>query len=233
MCPAKQKVAFLYALGAACGPKMPPQAVFQSYGQLEEFAWSEARENPVFRSASENIVWLWTYLFMLVTADNDLSRLRGSRNNTLAKDRLIKMAVDLGRFAIKHFKQEIPPESEGLAISVVLIARQAWNCVGILARLHAIGTATDDDIPLTGVESVGSARDCELLSEEASFLSRKSFMSIDIISVHAFHKFHAPSRNGESTGLASSLGPRASAGPLCFTLIAELYGISRSYKECC
>ena len=174
MCPPKQKSAFLYAYGSACGRKLPPQTAFSSYGEFEEYVWNEARENPMFRSAHENIVWLWIYLFMIITADHDLSRLRGSANNALAKDRLIKMAVDLGRFAIKHFKQEVPPESEGLTISIVDIARQAWNCVGILARLHAIGTTTDDDIPLNGFNSIGNARDCaDLLSEEAAFLARK------------------------------------------------------------
>ena len=174
MCPPKQKSAFLYAYGSACGRKLPPQNAFTSYGELEEYVWNQARESPVIRSNYENIVWLWIYLFMIVTANNDLSRLRGSANNALAKDRLIKMAVDLGRHAIKHFKQEIPPESEGHTTSIVNIARQAWNCVGILARLHAIGTTTDDEIPLNGFNSIGNARDCaELLSEEASFLARK------------------------------------------------------------
>lgn len=175
MCPAQQESAFLYAYGTVCGRKLPAQTAFHSYGELEDYVWSEARQNPVFRTAHENLVWLWIYLFMLVNADNDLSRLRGSRNNDLGKDRLIKMSVDLGRFVIKHFKQEIPPETEGLTTSIVDLARQAWNCIGILARLHAIGTATDDDISMNSFDSIGSSRDCaRLLTEEASFLARTS-----------------------------------------------------------
>lgn len=151
---------------------------FHSYAELEDYVWSEARQNPVFRSSHENLVWLWIYLFMLITADNDLSRLRGSRNNDVGKDRLIKMSVDMGRFVLKNFKQELPPEAEGFTTSIVDMARQAWNCIGILARLHAIGTATEDDIPLNNFESIGSPRDCaRLLTEEASFLARKSFFS--------------------------------------------------------
>jgi hypothetical protein len=175
MCSMQQGNAFLYLYGTVCGQKLPTQSSFHSYGELEDYVWSEARQNPVFRTAHENIVWLWIYLFMLVNADNDLSRLRGSANNDLGKDRLIKMSVDLGRFVIKNFKQEIPPEAEGLTTSIVDVARQAWNCIGILARLHSVGTATEDDISLNNFDSIGSSRDCaRLLTEKASFLARKS-----------------------------------------------------------
>ena len=113
---------------------------------------------------------------MLVNAEDDLSRVRSSGNNDLGKDRLIKMSVDLGRFVIKNFKQEVPPETEGLTTSIVNVARQAWNCIGILARLHGIATAADDDIPMSGLDSIGSNRDCgRLLTDEASFLARKPF----------------------------------------------------------
>lgn len=175
MCPTPQGNAFLLACGTACGWTLPTPSSFSSYTELEDYVWSEARQNPLFRTAHENLVWLWIYLFMLVNADGDLTRLRGSRNNDLGKDRLVKMAVDLGRFVIKNFKQEIPPEAEGLAHSIVDLARQAWNCIGILARLHAVGTATEDDIPMNNFDSVGSSRDCaRLLTEEASFLARQS-----------------------------------------------------------
>jgi hypothetical protein len=175
MCPTQQGSAFLYLYSTVCGQKLPTQSSFHTYGELEDYAWSEARQHPVFRTAHENIVWLWIYLFMLVNADNDLSRLRGSGNNELGKDRLIKMSVDLGRFVIKNFKQEIPPEAEGLTTSIVDVARQAWNCIGILARLHSVGTATEDDISLNNFDSIGSSRDCaRLLTEKASFLARKS-----------------------------------------------------------
>jgi hypothetical protein len=176
MCPAQQGNAFLYAYGTVCGRKPPAQTSFHSYGELEDYVWSEARQNPVFRTTHENLVWLWIYLFMLVNAENDLPRLRGSRDNDLGKDRLIKMSVDLGRFVIKNFKQEITQEVEGLTNSIVDLARQAWNCIGILARLHAIGTATEDDISMNGFDSIGSSRDCaRLLTEQASFLARKFF----------------------------------------------------------
>lgn len=175
MCSTQLRNAFLFAYGTAWGQKLPAQRSFYSYSELEDYVWSEARQNPVFRTTHENTVWLWVYLFMLVNADNDLSHLRGSRDNDLGKDHLIKMSIDLGRFAIKNFKQEIPPEAEGLTTSIVDVARQAWNCVGILARLHAIGTATEDDISINQFDSIGSPRDCaRLLTEEASFLARKS-----------------------------------------------------------
>jgi hypothetical protein len=179
-CPTQQGQAFLYAYDTACGRKLPTQGSFHSYGELEDYVWSEARQNPVFRTAQENTVWLWIYLFMLVNADNDLSRLRGSRNNDLGKDRLIKMSVDMGRFVIKHFKQESFHEPEVMASTLVDVFRQAWNCCGILARLHAIGTATEDEIPLNNFDSIGSSRDCtRLLTGEAAFLARKSiFYSI-------------------------------------------------------
>jgi hypothetical protein len=176
MCPTQQRSAFLFACGTACGWKLPTPSSFSSYAELEDYVWSEARQNPLFRPAHENLVWLWIYLFMLVNADNDLSRLRGNRNTDLGKDRLTKMAVDLGRFVLKNFKQEIPPEAEGLTISIVDLVRQAWNCIGILARLHAVGTATEDDIPMNNFDSIGTSPDCaRLLTEEASFLARKSF----------------------------------------------------------
>jgi hypothetical protein len=187
VCPVQQRNAFLYVYGTACDRKLPTQGSFHSYGELEDYVWSEARQNPVVRSTHENIVWLWIYLFMLVNADNDLSRLRGSRNNDLGKDRLIKMSVDLGRFAIKNFKQEIPPDEEGLTTSIVDVARQAWNCIGILTRLHAISTATEDDIPLHNFDSIGSSHDCaRLLTDTASFLARKSFFrpSDAIVAMH-------------------------------------------------
>jgi hypothetical protein len=115
---------------------------------------------------------------MLVNAEDDLSRVRSSGNNDLGKDRLIKMSVDLGRFVIKNFKQEVSPKTEGLTTSIVDVARQAWNCIGVLARLHGIATAADDDIPMSGLDSIGSHRDCgRLLTEEASFLARKPFLS--------------------------------------------------------
>jgi hypothetical protein len=113
---------------------------------------------------------------MLVNAEDDLSRVRSSGNNELGKDRLIKMSVDLGRFVIKNFKQEVLPETEGLTTSIVDVARQAWNCIGILARLHGIATAADDDIPMSGFDGIGSHRDCgRLLTDEASFFARKFF----------------------------------------------------------
>ena len=175
MCPTQLGNAFLFAYGIACGRKLPTQSSLNSYAELEDYVWSEARQNPVFRTAHENTVWLWIYLFMLVNADSDLSRLRGSRNNDLDKDHLVKMSVDLGRFVIKNLKQEIPPEAEGFTTSIVDVARQAWNCVGVLARLHAIGTATEDYISLNSFDSIGSPRDCaRLLTEEASFLARSS-----------------------------------------------------------
>ena len=175
MCPILEVNGFLHAYHTACGRERPTQRSFNSYGELEDYVWSEARQNPIFRNAHENIVWLWIYLFMLVIADNDLSRWRGSRSNDLGKGHLVKMSVDLGRFVIKNFKQDIPPEAEGLTTSIVDVARQAWNCVGILARLHAIGTATEDDIPLNNFDSIGSPRDCgRLLTEESSFLARSS-----------------------------------------------------------
>ena len=177
MCPTQLRNAFIFAYGTACGRRAPTQESFHSYGELEDYVWSEARQNPVFRTTHENTVWLWVYLFMIVNADNDLSRLRGSRDNDLGKDRLIKMSVDLGRFVVKNFKQEMASEAEGFATSIVDVARQAWNCVGILARLEAIGTATEDDISLNSFDSIGSPRDCaRLLTEEASFLARKFFL---------------------------------------------------------
>ena len=177
MCQTQHRNAFLYTYGIACGRKLPAQRPFNSYGELEDYVWSEARQNPVFRTAHENIVWLWIYLFMLVNAEDDLSRVRSSGNNDLGKDRLIKMSVDLGRFVIKNFKQVAAPETEGRTTSsIVDVARQAWNCIGILARLHGIATAADDDIPMSGLDSIGSNRDCgRLLNDEASFLARKPF----------------------------------------------------------
>lgn len=116
MCPTQQRNAFLYTYGIACGKKLPAQRPFNSYGEFEDYVWSEARQNPVFRTAHENIVWLWIYLFMLVNAEDDLSRVRSSGNTDLGKDRLIKMSVDLGRFVIKKFKQEIPPKQRALRL---------------------------------------------------------------------------------------------------------------------
>ena len=112
---------------------------------------------------------------MLVISEDDLTRLRGTGNSVLGSDLLIKMGVDLGRHALKNFKQESLPESEGLSKSVIVIARQAWNCVVILARLHAIGTATDDNISQLGYEAIGTSQDrAQFLPPQAAFLARAS-----------------------------------------------------------
>ena len=173
LCSKKQQDAFVLAYFSATHQKclqMP-----QDYQELQEYVWSEARVHPDSLSASENIVWLWIYLFMLVISGDDLTRLRGAGNSVLGIDLLIKMAVDLGRYALKNFKQESPPESEGLRKSIVDIARQAWNCVVILARLHAIGTATDDNISQLGYEAIGTVQDrAQLLPPQAAFLARAS-----------------------------------------------------------
>jgi len=110
---------------------------------------------------------------MIIHADSDLKRLRGN-DLVLSKSILIKLAVDLGSFVLKNVEPDVSQPEEPADSNAILV-RRAWNCIGILARLHAISTATDDNIAPHDFDDIGSAEDCAtILPEVTSFLARSS-----------------------------------------------------------
>ena len=172
--PAGLRHAFFYASSCAFGSTQLSMEHYASYRALEEYVWTEARQAPWFRSTSENLVWLWTYVFMTLNADNDLARCRGSEN-TLPQTRMIKIAIDLARFLLKELSDgDDLSTAKDLSDSPYTLARRAWNCICILARLYAVGTATEDDIPLDDRRGIGLAESGDLLgSDIALFLAGK------------------------------------------------------------
>lgn len=162
--------AFTYVLAVACGSR-PPNDVYVSDSEVEDYAWMNARILPPNRNFSENIVWLWLYTFMIINSSADIARLRGFEKQ-LSQQTMLKMAVDLGQYLLASTKQEDLDQTDESLASTQNIVRRTWICINTLAQLHAIGTGTENVISSRDSESFASAADCRmLLSEPASTLA--------------------------------------------------------------
>jgi hypothetical protein len=169
-CPQELASAFTYVLAVACGSK-PPDGACASDSEIDDYAWFGARVLPLNRHISENIVWLWMYTFMIINANADVARLRGTRKQ-LSMRTILKMAIDLGQYLLRVVKQDEDEEAAEKVDSIQNIVQRTWACITILAQLHAIGTGTEEGISTGDYESLellGESR--MLLSEPTAFLS--------------------------------------------------------------
>lgn len=164
-CPARLTHAFAFVLGSAQGTPPSTSNFFKTYQEVEDHAWSQAKTNPKIRPTGENIIWLWTYVFMIFNAEKDLSKLYGAG---LPQGTLLKLAHDLSTFISNDtlFSAESSEDSE------FILARRAHYVVGILLTLHKVATGTDssDSLPSHQIDSFDELN--SILPDEAALLSR-------------------------------------------------------------
>ena len=99
---------------------------FSSERELEDFVIENAKQNPKSRTSVQNVVWLWIYSFMILNSDADLERLTGV-GRPLLKSSLIELACATA-------------EVDDPEVSRVRA------CLGVLTRLHALGTGSRDEL---------------------------------------------------------------------------------------
>ena len=169
-CPPKLASIFTSVLALACGFKLPEEDLTPE-SELDDYAWASARVLPRDRILSENIVWLWVYTFMLVNSDANIPCLRGGPKK-LSKPTVLKMAIDLGKELLAAVQQDVMEQTgDGLDPPQNIVWR-TWNCISIIAQLHAIGTGTEDLMTSSNSKSLSLPSDSRnLLSEPTAFLA--------------------------------------------------------------
>jgi hypothetical protein len=167
--PARLTHAFALVLGSAQGKSRLSSNFFKTYQEVEDYVWSGAKTQPSTRKTSENIIWLWTYIFMIFNTEKDLTKLRGAQGG-LPQATLVKLAYDLSSFLTSEVQlsTEAPEDSE------FILVRRAHYIVSILSTLHVLAAGTDSPSPTPPIQlQIGSFDEMNsLLPDDSALLSR-------------------------------------------------------------
>lgn len=134
---------------------------------MEDWVWAQAKIQPSTREKSENIVFLWVYMFMVFNTEKDLSKLRGNHGG-LSQGTLVKLARDLSFFINETAQLRREPRGE----TDILLVRRAHYVVGILSTLHAMSTATESPTALQTMEIGSFDEMASILPDESALLGR-------------------------------------------------------------
>ena len=169
-CPPRLASVFTSVLALACGSRLLGEESI-SESALDDYAWENARVLPLDRNESENIVWLWAYTFMLINTDANITRLQGFHKK-LSKRTILKMAIDLGKDLLLAAQRDMMGQTDDGLDPPQNILWRTWNCISIIAQLHAIGTGTEDPISSNDSKELSLPTESRnLLSEPTAFLA--------------------------------------------------------------
>ncbi|KAL9618175.1 MAG: hypothetical protein Q9160_007070 [Pyrenula sp. 1 TL-2023] len=143
------------------------------------------------RSISVNLARLWTLLFMIIRAENDLTCVRqrfDSTDGKLTVVELVRMAVKLCTYLLEITDYLSKPSPDEEPDSNSNLIYRAWNCVAVVATWSEIANGITDLIPHQYRTTFGSGHDGAILGPVLFYLSGAS-MSIahiyrTLVSVH-------------------------------------------------
>ena len=153
------------ALGLMKVNSMNDNSSVSAQSNIVDTLFSSARQHPKDRSSAENLTFLWLCCLAHVLYQEDISR-----QKQIDKHRLLQIAIDVCLFLI----QRVDAEPDGDVDTIPMLSRRTLNTLSILARLHTLGTGTEDLVP--GSDEVwsliGDHDDLSTLSDAGIVLSR-------------------------------------------------------------
>lgn len=131
------------------------------------------------RPFSVNLVRMWTLIFMMLHAENDLARVREHFNGAVGKLTVLelsRMAIKLCTFLLEDSDNILQSRPDEVVDSDGNLIRRSWNCIAVLATWTEIGCGITYLVPPQYALAFARSSDHEILGPVLFYLSGESLL---------------------------------------------------------